>query len=61
MTVLGSLCALNNLVTSGRFRLIFFAARTFGVPGRCAWEWLLQVNALGPPQWLLALRPIAGN
>jgi hypothetical protein len=30
VTVLGSLCALNNLVTSGRFRLIFFAARTFG-------------------------------
>ena len=33
MTVLGSLCALNNLVTSGRFHLKFFAARTFGVPG----------------------------
>ena len=33
VTVLGSLCALNNLVTSGRFRLIFFAASIFGVPG----------------------------
>jgi len=57
VTVLGSLCALNNLVTSGRFPSYIFRRQELSV---CR-EWLLQVERVRPPNGCWLFVPNAGE